>query len=476
MTPQSKDDSLKESQRKQLFASPKMLNEAPDIVGRMTTVLENGGSLDTAVRFIAKNGPRISRILFKTIVDDADTRVEPDIRTALSKQISALPEKNSTYAMAVRMVMSAETAKEPAERSRILREAADIALNGLKDSGKTFCSSLNTPCMIIFGIGIMVPLILMSILPMMNISGLFGTTSLDMKTIGAITLILIPCFVLMIISSSKDKNPLSTERAFDPKCVMLFLTVPLALFLYMKTNDISVAIGIASAAACILYLLVSSGNISSDKKKKKIESELKDAIFDLGNRMLAGEPFEIAIVNLLESRNGLKELSKKIKNEFAVCRGDVEGALTAVFDDVSPSVCRILINICRTSQKNIAEGGRLALNLGRQIRDQDMTRRNIRNELKSMTDTMFGTAAFFAPLVLGLSVSILGPIREIAGMTADTSINLILSLYLIELCALISILLSFLSPQYTKGDIPRRFASLVPISTVIFLAMLNVTL
>ncbi len=476
MTPHSKDDSLKESQRKQLFASPKMLNEAPDIVGRMTTVLENGGSLDTAVRSIAKNGPRISRILFKTIVDDADTRVEPDIRTALSKQISALPEKNSTYAMAVRMVMSAETAKEPAERSRILREAAEIALNGLKDSGKTFCSSLNTPCMIIFGMGIMVPLILMSILPMMNMSGLFGSASLDMTTVGAITLILIPSFVLMIISSSKEKNPLSTEREFDPKCMVLLVSVPIMLILYQKTSDISVSIGISSMAACIIYLILSGNCISADKKKKKMEAQLKDAIFDLGNRLLSGEPFQIAIVNLLDSRNGLKELSKKIKNEFSVCRGDIEGALTAVFDDVSPSVNRILINIYCTSQKNITEGGRLALNLGRQIRDQDMTRRNIRNELKSMTDTMFGTAAFFAPLVLGLSVSILGPIREIAGMTADTSINLILSVYLLELCGLIAILLSFLNPQFTKGDIPRRFASLVPVSTVIFLVMLNVTL
>lgn len=470
------DDSLKDSRWKQLFASPKLLNEAPDVVGRIATVLENGGSLDTAVRSIAKNGPRISRIMFRIIVENADIRIEPNIRTALSKQISTLPEKNSTYAMAIRMVMSAETAKEPSERSRILKEASEIALNGLKESGKTFCSSLNTPCMMIFGLGIMVPLILMSVLPMMNMSGLFGTAALDMKAVGAITLILIPAFVLLIISSSKEKNPLDSERSFDPKSILLLLSVPLAFILRRRTGDLPFSIVVAVAAACVIYLLVSGKDILSDGRKKKIENQLKDAIFDLGNRMLSGESFEVAIVKLLDSRNGLEGLSVKLKNELAVCRGDIEAVLHSVFDDISPAVNGILINIYRTSKKNIAEGGRLALNLGRQIRDQDMTRRNIRNELKSMTDTMFGTAAFFAPLVLGLSVSILGPIREISGILDDASTNIILSCYLIELCALIAILLSFLDAKYTKGDIPRRFASLLPVSTVIFLVMLNVTL
>lgn len=471
-----KNDILNESQQKKLFASPKLLNEAPDIIGRITTVLENGGSLDTAVRSIAKEGPRISRMMFRSIVDDADTRVEPDIRTALCKHISEIPEKNSTYSMAIRMAISAETTKEPTERTRILKEASEIALNGLRDSGKTFCSSLNTPCMVIFGLGIMVPLILMSILPMMNMSGLFGSTLMDMKTVGIITLVLIPCFVLMIISSSKEKNPLGSERTFDGRSVILLLALPLTFILHTMINDIAIDIGISVTMVCIIYMLISSKNISSDNKKKKMESQLKDSIFDLGNRMLTGEPFEVAIVNLLESRKGLSELSAKLKNEFAICRGDIEGAITAVFNDIGPSVNSTFINIYRTSMKSVTEGGRLALNLGRQIRDQDMTRRNIRNELKSMTDTMFGTAAFFAPLVLGLSVSILGPIREIAGIMDDSSTNLILSCYLVELCGLIAILLSFLDTKYTKGDIPRRFASLVPVSSIIFMVMLNVTL
>ncbi len=471
-----KNDITNVSHQKKLLASPKLLNEAPDIIGRITTVLENGGSLDTAVRSISREGPRISRMMFRSIVDDADTRVEPDIRTALSKHISEIPEKNSTYSMAVRMAMSAETAKDPAERTRILKEASEIALNGLRDSGKTFCSSLNTPCMVIFGLGIMVPLILMSVLPMMNMSGLFGSASMDMKTVGIITLVLIPCFVLMIISASKEKNPLGSERSFDGKSLILLSAIPLTFVLHSMIGDIAVDIGISVTAACIIYMLVSSRNISSDNRKKRMESQLKDSIFDLGNRMLTGEPFEVAIVNLLDSREGLGGLSAKLKNEFAICRGDVEGALTTVFEDISPSVNSTFVNIYRTSNKNVTEGGRLALNLGRQIRDQDMTRRNIRNELKSMTDTMFGTAAFFAPLVLGLSVSILGPIRKIAGIMDDSSTDLILSCYLVELCGLIAILLSFLDAKYTKGDIPRRFASLVPVSSIIFMIMLNVTL
>ncbi|WP_400237367.1 hypothetical protein [Methanomethylophilus alvi] len=39
---------------------PPLLNEGPEVVGMMTVVIGNGGSLDVAVRNVADSGPALS--------------------------------------------------------------------------------------------------------------------------------------------------------------------------------------------------------------------------------------------------------------------------------------------------------------------------------------------------------------------------------------------------------------------------------
>ena len=53
---------------KKACQSPRLLNEGPDVIGRMTSVLGRGGSLDTAVRDVAENGPELSRTIFGRLV------------------------------------------------------------------------------------------------------------------------------------------------------------------------------------------------------------------------------------------------------------------------------------------------------------------------------------------------------------------------------------------------------------------------
>ena len=115
---------------KKACQSPRLLNEGPDVIGRMTSVLGRGGSLDTAVRDVALNGPELSKTIFGRIVEDADTRVAPDMASALYAIISSLPECNTAYGTALRLSMSAERSKTQKERSEILKEASEIALNG----------------------------------------------------------------------------------------------------------------------------------------------------------------------------------------------------------------------------------------------------------------------------------------------------------------------------------------------------------
>ncbi|HKM14084.1 MAG TPA: hypothetical protein VJY42_04135, partial [Candidatus Methanomethylophilaceae archaeon] len=66
-----------------------LMREGPRTIGMMSVVIESGGSLDTAVREIVDSGPNNASKLFSEIVQDADTRISPDIRSGLNLLISS---------------------------------------------------------------------------------------------------------------------------------------------------------------------------------------------------------------------------------------------------------------------------------------------------------------------------------------------------------------------------------------------------
>ena len=81
---------------------------------------------------------------------------------------------------------------------------------------------------------------------------------------------------------------------------------------------------------------------------------------------------------------------------------------------------------------------------------------------------MTGTAVLFAPLVLGMSVSMLGPLSEIAGYREVGDTGAVLSVYLVELCALIAVLTSDLGGRSGIREIVWRFSTMAPVALVVF--------
>ena len=74
----------------------------------------------------------------------------------------------------------------------------------------------------------------------------------------------------------------------------------------------------------------------------------------------------------------------------------------------------------------------------------------------------------FAPLVLGMSVSMLGPLSELSGAGTSGDTGTVLSVYLVELCGLIAVLTSDLSGRHGAREVVWRFSTMVPVSLVVF--------
>lgn len=451
----------------------KLLNEGPEVIGCMATVLESGGSLDSAVREIAYRGPPCSSRIFRKMVEDSELRIEADLFAVISRMISELPAGCSAYGLALRMAVSASETKDPSERRRELSEASAIALSGLHEAGKTFSSGLNMPCMAVFGIGIMVPMVLMSIMPMMNISGLFGHSALDTRTVAVLTLVLIPAAVLALISGISSRNPLSvnTERGSPLELLPLLTALPLSFSLYTITNDLAHSICIGTAASAALTFLAGSGRENRERRRARAERELESSLLEIGNRLVTGSSFEDSIFGALSCRKELGDLAKDFLSEITICRGEVSTAIGNIFTPISPQICDVLNQIYRMSLKDLGDAGRLAMSVGKQIADRASIRKGIRNDLKSMTDTMFGTAAVFAPLVLGMSISMLQPLKTIAEGVDMGSTASLLSVYLVELSALIAMLLAFIEGNCTFRTVVRKASGMCAASLTVFMAV-----
>ncbi len=451
---------------------PVLLNEGPEVVGIMALALRRSGSLDHAIRETARTGPPQTRKMFAELVAAADVREKPDMRASLDSMLSSLPEGASAYTMALRMMVSASDARDPSERDRLIGEARTIALNGLREAGKAYSSSLNTPFMVIFGVGIMVPMVLMSIIPMLNIGGVFGGSSISPTALAVVTLVIIPAIMAAIVLSVRGRNPFSPSERMSLDIASVIPILSVIPFWFLLSN-----LGIRGSAAVCSALILGSlvtvlflrKSIVGNRRRRAKEALLKEAVFDMGNHLLAGIPFEDSFRAAVGSRRGCADIARSLSTELAICRGDEQAAIRSAVSPVSPELAEVFCEIHSASMKDTRESGRLALSLGRQMMDQDSVRRGIRTDLKGMTDTMAGTAAVFAPLVLGLSVSILSPLSALSKDVDVEGTSLILSVYLTELCALIACLMAFLAGETKLGDVMKRVSVLLPVSMVVFM-------
>ena len=127
-------------------------------------------------------------------------------------------------------------------------------------------------------------------------------------------------------------------------------------------------------------------------------------------------------------------------------------------------------------KKDNDDAGKLAVTLGRQFQNRTMTKKDLDLKLKSTTDMMIGTAMFFAPMVLGMSVAMLEPLSGIAGFAPMQNTSMILNMYLIELSALISILISSLGNGEGIPQMIWRFCFICPISLLVFAICCSISL
>ena len=119
------------------------------------------------------------------------------------------------------------------------------------------------------------------------------------------------------------------------------------------------------------------------------------------------------------------------------------------------------------SNKDVRDAGRMATAIAYQLQNEDLVRNDMKNKLRGMTDMMNGTAAVFAPLILGMSIMMMSPLVSMSALADVSSAFTTVFVYVIELAALISMFTALLSDRFRAVNVINRFATVLPLSMVI---------
>ena len=456
------------------------LNESPSVISMMAAVISPGGSIDSAVRYVADKGPKNTSKLFRDMVSDTDCRRTSDIRDSLYFLSSSLPNQLSAFRRALYMTISASETASREERQRILREATDISLAGLRQTGEDYSSKLQTPCMVVFGLGIMVPMILLSIAPMLGMGDAIGMRmTIPESLLETIILVLVPAAVAGVILSIRGKNPFMTGGCDTDglwKVCPMFLSVPLYCMLQNLGLEEIRCIALALALPALAAFILVGPDVRIGKDRARKENAIKDALFDLGNRMVTGENFESALVGALSVRKECRDVAEALSRECEICRGDIETAIDMCISGISETMAGFVKDIYRASCKDLRDAGRLATAIAHQLQDQDSVRKGIENKLRNMTDMMNGTSMVFAPLILGLSIMMMGPLSAVSGSSDPSHAFTVVSIYLVELALLISMLGSMLAGRFSAINVIYRFSMTLPSAMAILSVCASITL
>ena len=171
-----------------------------------------------------------------------------------------------------------------------------------------------------------------SIMPMM---GMGGGMALDPVAVAFVTLILIPTLVAFTVMSIRNRNPFVGDAADKPwkHALPILAAVPLVFICMDSGMGITECITFPFALAGALTAAAVYPKVASEYKRRRSEASLRDALFDLGNRLISGENYESAIVGSLSARKDCAAIAESLSTEMVLCRGDTA---SAEFTSLSP--------------------------------------------------------------------------------------------------------------------------------------------
>ena len=338
------------------------------------------------------------------------------------------------------MVTSSREATHDGRR-RALDRANQAMIAGGKRRIEAYALSLSNPSMMIFGLGILLPLMVGSFLPMLSwdlwsMDGVSGGPAVESKPQSTSQMIFImnllfPAIALLIALSAVSNHPLNSApedrtdkvRRLGGILGTLVASCALVVLEWQLLEDSGykpVIVLFSGVAPVSLWLLVRCGKTRDNQEN--LAEDIEDVLFRTGARMLEGENFESSFHRVAnDPRKGLDRIRR---TSLRWVLGGSEPVNHPFWMRSTSGMQNAMHGIRITREaaaKDETAAGMLAMDLASYLKDLRELESSLRNKLKPTVSMMKTTALLLAPIVLGVTYAIYLSLASMLGSPGQPS-------------------------------------------------------
>ncbi len=466
-------------------------DDFPRLISYLAAALRINPNLEKAVNFTAEQGEYFGKG-FRSELWKACIGVHNNAGEALTEFGKSLGEENEGVKRSIDLMKSSVTEPDEKSRRKILDRSAKTCFEEVQDRIEKFASNLQLPTTIIYGIGVLLPLILLAVLPVLSSTGL----QIGGIELGLFYCIILPLGVFLFQKKALDKRPTTFSSSklelqnnkitTNITAIILAISPPIVTYFIDFSRElvlISLLWGITCAISVFCYLSTKEA-FGIRIKNRKLEEEFCDSLTQLANQLKSGYPAERSFQKTAEITEG-SEMSKILsKTSINLRAGGMslqaaffdpdKGSLSQVHSELVRHTFRMMVNLLGRSTQ---AAGDAILQMANHLRRLSKVEKQARRSLQEIANSMKSVTLFFAPLIASVTV-------RLQGLLSDKTANLpffgagvqipfatflgILGFYVITL----TILLTFYVVEIEYGDdrVMKRMnlAKTLPISMFVF--------
>ncbi len=472
------------------------LGRAPETVYYMVMSMRLNPSLDIAVRYASENVDEPLAGSLKKVLWDVHTKVRSSIEDAFMAFADEWGHWNEDFKRAMYSIRMAPMERTDEGLSKSLEKGLETILSSTRKRIEEFATAMQSPTTVLFAFGILLPMIIGAMLPLIFLAniGSFGSATALQATGGANGLpnqqlpgyeilavnvgfvlligVLFPLMAYIYSAQVLSKRP-GTIKPPHPgevqesvsRSSVFGISIGLGagvgatsyLFYAGWLGSVFVPLAILPIVAGIgcglslYYFLGSRDSYAAMRSLQRLENELPDALFQVGNRITEGMSLERALERTADSMTGT-EVAVFFKRIIHAMRVTGLPAEQAIFGGPKgPGLIELYPSrLVRVSLKALLEAtskgpeavGRTVVPMSDYLNQIRQVDRTLTNALKPTTAMMRATAFALSPMILGMTGALyLLLSNTIAGGSLSVPIPIffaVLGAFLIEMVAVIS--------------------------------------
>jgi hypothetical protein len=457
----------------------------------MIMSLRHEPSLPKAMTLAARRGSEFAAELRESIWS-----VISGVHSTFEEALHDLARKWAGYCSelkpAVRAMITASCEATEAGRRRALDRANDALVTGAKCRIDEYTISLSVPSMILFGIGILLPLMVGSFLPMLSWDiwstdsmhaqpGETGSTGILLQTVVLMNL-LFPAIALLVAFDAVSKHPMARafvrSRSMGHTRLAVEICATFSCSLAAAVASLVLLDGTAEYVSCVLsasvpasLLLTVHGSHTLSRSDIDKREQLEDLLFSAGARMVDGENLEAALHGSRSDRYSQGPV--RMAGEGI----SIPGGERQPSDEWSNEE-RALEVVVEAASKDEVQAGILAMDLAGYVREVAELEAVLKRRLRPTLSMMRLTTHALAPIMLGVTHTIYVSLASIGGGAGNLSpgeLFVTLAAFLIEINAVVAYFAWGIGDRRRLGTLAYSIGTCTLIAILILSAVVLMT-